>query len=38
MSLYKDNQAFIITPHGDSELFSCTRGVRQGDTLSPVLS
>ena len=38
MSLYKDNQAFIITPHGDSAMFSCTRGMRQGDTLSPILS
>jgi exonuclease III len=38
MSLYADNKAFIITPHGDSEFFPCTRGVRQGDTLSPILS
>lgn len=37
MALYEDNVAFISTPHGDTKTFPCTKGVRQGDTLSPLL-
>jgi ribonuclease HI len=36
-SLYLDNKCFIASPEGDSNTFEVTRGVRQGDTLSPLL-
>jgi len=35
--LYKDNTGVIRTPFGDTDSFPITRGVRQGDTLSPLL-
>ncbi len=35
--IYKGANAYITTPHGDTEKFPVTRGVRQGDTLSPLL-
>ncbi|MCL4419234.1 reverse transcriptase family protein, partial [Patescibacteria group bacterium] len=37
MALYKNNESYITTNYGDSDNIKCTRGVRQGDTLSPIL-
>ena len=35
--LYKDTEAQIITPDGDTEFFGIVAGVLQGDTLAPFL-
>jgi exonuclease III len=37
MSLYKDAKSAVIMPWGITEWFKISRGVRQGDTLSPLL-
>ena len=35
--LYKDTEAQVITPDGDTEFFKILVGVLQGDTLAPFL-
>ena len=35
--LYKDTEAQVITPDGDTEFFEILAGVLQGDTLAPFL-
>ena len=35
--LYKDSEAQVITPDGDTEFFEILAGVLQGDTLAPFL-
>jgi len=35
--LYENNQARIITPHGDTDTFDVESGVKQGCPLSPLL-
>ena len=35
--LYKDIEAQVITPDGDTEFFEILAGVLQGDTLAPFL-
>jgi hypothetical protein len=37
MEIYKDNKAIIYTPHGKTESIPIKNGVKQGDTLSPLL-
>ncbi|KAL8562787.1 hypothetical protein ACOMHN_022662 [Nucella lapillus] len=37
MQLYKDTPASVWTQHGETESFSTSSGVLQGDTLSPFL-
>ena len=37
MSCYEGDKAFIRTSFGNTKLFDVTRGVRQGDVLSPLL-
>ena len=36
-AMYKDIQARVITPDGETELFDIVAGVLQGDTLAPYL-
>ena len=36
LTIYRDNKAYLMTPHGKTTVRSeC--GVKQGDTLSPIL-
>ena len=35
--LYKDTEAQVITPDGDTEFFEIPAGVLPGDTLAPFL-
>ena len=35
--MYKDIQAGVITPDGETEIFDIIAGVLQGDTLAPYL-
>ena len=35
--LYKDTEAQVVTPDGDTEFFEILAGVQQGDTLAPFL-
>ena len=35
--LYKDTEAQVVTPDGDTEFFEILVGVQQGDTLAPFL-
>lgn len=35
--LYKNTEAQVITPDGDTEFFEIIAGVLQGDTLAPLL-
>ena len=37
MNLYDENTAHIFTPHGRTESIEIKNGVKQGDTLSPLL-
>ena len=37
MMLYKNTEAMVRSPDGDTEFFSITAGVLQGDTLAPYL-
>ena len=37
MIIYKNTQAFIRSPDGDTEFFDIIAGVLQGDTLAPYL-
>jgi len=37
MMLYKNSTAMVRSPDGDTDLFSITAGVLQGDTLAPYL-
>ena len=37
MDMYKDNEAKVFTPHGKTRKIRVTNGVKQGDTLSPLL-
>ena len=37
MIMYKNTQAFVRSPDGDTEFFDITAGLLQGDTLAPYL-
>lgn len=37
MELYKESKAQVLTPYGPTTPFTITRGVKQGDPLSPIL-
>ena len=37
MIMYKNTQAFVRSPDGDTEFFDIIAGVLQGDTLAPYL-
>ena len=37
MIMYKNTQAFVRSPDGDTEFFNIIAGVLQGDTLAPYL-
>ena len=37
MIMYKNTQAFVRSPDGDTEFFDIIAGVQQGDTLVPYL-
>ena len=37
MIMYKNTQAFVRSPDGDTEFFDIVAGVLQGDTLAPYL-
>ena len=36
-SIYRNNKAKVVSPDGETELFSISAGVLQGDTLAPFL-
>ena len=36
-TMYKDNEAQVLSPDGDTEFFQIQAGILQGDTLAPLL-
>ncbi len=36
-SIYRNHKAKVVSPDGETELFSIVEGVLQGDTLAPFL-